>query len=235
MSTGKKMERTDLQGQFRAGSASAKDAAGTARRGEYIGHQIRQIRKSRGMTLENLSNSTKLSIGYLSQIERNLARPAVDALMRIARELNVSSSMFYSPQGDEFTEGSGAIVRAGNRRVLKFGQGITDSLLISDLSGEIEFLLTDLEPFASSGDRPYSHAEEVVGLVIAGELEFWIKHEQFMLGVGDSFRCKPETPHRYRNPADHKASIVLALSLPTKSERRGFKRADSKVDLERNG
>lgn len=209
--------------------------SGAAQQGDRIGEQIRQIRRSRGLTLENLSRSTKLSIGYLSQIERNLARPSVEAMTRIASALNVNSSMFSSHQDEGTAEGGGSVVRASNRRVLKLGQGITDSLLVSDLSGEIEFLVTSLDPFASSGDRPYSHPEEVVGLVIEGEIELWIDREQFMLGVGDSFRCRPQTPHRYRNPTDLNASMVLALSLITKPERRPPRRNNDKTGLNNEG
>lgn len=37
-----------------------------------LGEQIRNIRKSRDFTLKALAEQTGLSIGYISQIERNL-------------------------------------------------------------------------------------------------------------------------------------------------------------------
>ena len=40
-----------------------------------LGEHVRNIRKNRGITLKELAEKTGLSIGYISQIERNLTRP----------------------------------------------------------------------------------------------------------------------------------------------------------------
>ena len=40
-----------------------------------LGERIRTFRKGKNITLQKLSDDTGLSIGYISQIERNLARP----------------------------------------------------------------------------------------------------------------------------------------------------------------
>lgn len=42
-----------------------------------LGEQIRNIRKSRDFTLKALAEQTGLSIGYISQIERNLTDPSL--------------------------------------------------------------------------------------------------------------------------------------------------------------
>jgi transcriptional regulator with XRE-family HTH domain len=59
---------------------------------DFDGGEIRALRKVRGLSLTALAEQVQLSIGYLSQIERNMAIPSVKALMAIARALDVALS-----------------------------------------------------------------------------------------------------------------------------------------------
>ena len=45
-----------------------------------LGEQVRNIRKKRGITLKELAEKTGLSIGYISQIERDLTDPSLSTL-----------------------------------------------------------------------------------------------------------------------------------------------------------
>ena len=52
------------------GSANA-PTAGQIDPGEAIGGQIRELRKLKGLTLNEVATQAGVSVGYLSQIERN--------------------------------------------------------------------------------------------------------------------------------------------------------------------
>lgn len=55
-----------------------------------IGKRVRQLRLERKLTLEKLSYENDLaSKGYLSDVEKGLARPTVAMLQQIARALGV--------------------------------------------------------------------------------------------------------------------------------------------------
>ena len=45
-----------------------------------IGEKLRQHRKRFGYTLQELSKKTNLSVGYLSNIERDAASPTLETL-----------------------------------------------------------------------------------------------------------------------------------------------------------
>ena len=45
---------------------------------DEIGNKIRGIRKEKGITLKQLSERTGLSIGYLSNLERDSSSPTLD-------------------------------------------------------------------------------------------------------------------------------------------------------------
>lgn len=180
-----------------------------------IGEKIRLLRKSRQVTLKDLAEGTTLSIGYLSQVERNLSSPSVNVLRDIAIALGVNISWFFeapeqSPAGEERF-----IVRKNNRRRLRFRSGITDSLLTPNLNGQIELLLSRFEPGASSGEEPYTHNGEEAGVVMAGQLELWIGGECFLLQEGDSFNFPSSAPHRYRNPGESESVVIWSITPPS--------------------
>lgn len=180
-----------------------------------LGEKIRLLRKSRRVTLKDLAEGTSLSIGYLSQVERNLSSPSVNVLRDIAIALGVNISWFFeapeqSPAGEERF-----IVRKNNRRRLRFRSGITDSLLTPNLNGQIELLLSRFEPGASSGEEPYTHNGEEAGVVMAGQLELWIDGECFLLQEGDSFNFPSSAPHRYRNPGKIESVVIWSITPPS--------------------
>lgn len=56
---------------------------------------LRYIRKQRGMTIEQLSNLTGLSKGYISLLENMERRPSVDAAKKIAEVLEFPWFRFF--------------------------------------------------------------------------------------------------------------------------------------------
>jgi DNA-binding NtrC family response regulator len=54
-----------------------------------IGRSIRELRKSRGLTLKQMSRRTKLSVSLLSQIERAESSASVSSLFKVATALDV--------------------------------------------------------------------------------------------------------------------------------------------------
>lgn len=180
-----------------------------------IGLRVRELRRAKRLTLAQLSAETGLSVGYISQIERDLASPSVAALSGLARALGVSISWFFGTEGAADDSGEGAvIVRREARRQLSFHSGVSDELLCPDLMGKLELLRCVLEPGASSGERLYDHEGEEGGYVAEGELELTIEGASHLLRAGDSFRFSSSRPHRYRNPGSTPAVVIWAMTPP---------------------
>lgn len=179
-----------------------------------LGERLRQLRKRRGLTLARLAEGCGLSIGYLSQIERDLARPSIDALVAVARELGVTVQWFFSGSAEAPPEERGYVVRHANRLRLDYDQGVTDELLTARFSLSLEMILSHLPPGAEAR-KAYSHEGDEVGLVISGRLELWVGERHFLLSAGDSFSYASTEPHRYRNPGPDETVVVWAISPPT--------------------
>ena len=60
-----------------------------------LGADLRSLRKSRKMTIKELSKATEKSLGWISQIERDKSQPSIDDLRDLARVLNVPLSILF--------------------------------------------------------------------------------------------------------------------------------------------
>ncbi|MBT8353272.1 MAG: helix-turn-helix domain-containing protein, partial [Desulfofustis sp.] len=65
-----------------------------------LGNQVRKLRTTRSLTLQDLADLTGLSKPNLSQIENNLVTPPIATLLKIATALGVPIGYFFqeSPQ-----------------------------------------------------------------------------------------------------------------------------------------
>jgi len=178
-----------------------------------IGSQIRELRKAKGKTLQQVADTAGISVGYLSQIERNQSQLPIGVLKKICDALDVHMNWFFQPSADVPAEERDTIVRAENRRKLTFtGLGIHEELLSPNLGGPLELLLSTIEPGADSGD--YSHDGAEAGLVIAGQLDLWIGDNFFQLNAGDSFSFKSTETHRCANSGSEPAKVVWVITPP---------------------
>lgn len=179
-----------------------------------IGARMRELRKAKGMTLKQLAEASELSIGYLSQLERQDTDPSVRALSMIGKALGVGINWFF-PDPEELSNPEAEIVvRADKRRSLKFESGVRDELISPNLSGQLELILTTFDPHSSSGETLYSHKGEEGGYVVSGTLELTVEAKIMTLHPGDAFHFQSNRPHRYANPTAQETKIVWAMTPP---------------------
>jgi transcriptional regulator with XRE-family HTH domain len=175
-----------------------------------VGERIRQLRRTRAMSLEAVAARTDLSIGFLSQIERGLSSPSLRVLATLADVLGVGIAGLFGAK-----ENAGApdkvVTRERQRAKLKLWRtGITKQLLSpAGSDGRLNLFLVQLEPGGSTGDELYTHDGEEAGLVIEGKMKLTVDAESWTLKHGDSFRFASRRPHRFSNPSDDARAVVL--------------------------
>jgi transcriptional regulator with XRE-family HTH domain len=178
-----------------------------------IGNQIREQRKIKGYTLQHVADAAGISVGYLSQIERERSKLPIGVLKRISDVLGVHMNWFFQVHGGGPPEERDIVVRKQHRRTLTFtGLGIVEELLSPNLSGPLEVLLSTIDPGADSGD--YSHDGVEAGLVLTGTLDLWVAGKFFRLEEGDSFSFKSTDVHRCANPSDVPTKVVWIITPP---------------------
>lgn len=194
-------------------SAPAPQEPGPVHAEAAVGHQIRELRKIKNLTLQQLAAEVGVSVGYLSQIERNQSKLPIGVLRRLSDALGVHINWFFQGMNDTPPEERDIIVRKANRRRLSFtGLGIREELLSPNLSGPLELLLSTIEPGADSGD--YSHGGAEAGVVLAGVMDLWVDGRKFRLEEGDSFSFSSSATHRCANPGTEPAKVIWVITPP---------------------
>ena len=195
-------------------SNPASAAGGNASSGGLVGAKLRALRKRRGMTLQAVSDAAGVSVGHLSQLERDITSPAVKTLHDISVALGVGISWFFEEASDDSVD-SKYVVRHADRKRIHFADGIDDYQLNSRAVERLGLLYCVFEPGASSGEEPYTHEGEEAGYVMSGKLELWIDEQQTTLEPGDSFSFRSECRHRYVNPGTDPAVVIWAMTPPS--------------------
>ena len=183
--------------------------------GILVGRQIRDLRKAKGLTIAELAERIEKSVGYVSQIERDLSELSIPGLKRIAEALEVQISWFFHPTGAAPAAERDYIVRRGNRRRLSLtGIGVTEELLSPSLGGATELVLTRVPPRSTTGAEFVTRKAEESGLVLQGRMELWVGEKHFLLDEGDSFCFGAGESHRIHNPGDTECVVVWVITPP---------------------
>lgn len=181
-----------------------------------VGAQIRDLRKARGLTLQGLADKIGRSVGYVSQIERNISDVSIPTLKEVADALDVTINWFFQGNANAPAEERDFIVRAANRRKLEFsGTGMVEELLSPNFSGAFEMILGTFAPGAATGSEKYTRVGEVGGFLVSGVLNLAVGDKQFQLSPGDAFTYPSMDPHRCWNPGREAAVVVWVLSPPS--------------------
>ena len=177
-----------------------------------LGADLRALRKTRGLTLSELSEQLGRSVGWLSQIERDLSDLSVSDLREIAVALDVSVSMFFN-HSPAPAEEAGYIVRAGARRPVGTSPaGLIEELLSPDLTDDFEMVHSTFKPGCII-TKPVTRPTQEVGYVVSGKLDLTINGKRFTVAEGDSFRIRGE-PFCYANPYDETAIAIWVIAPP---------------------
>lgn len=174
-----------------------------------VGRQIRELRRSRGITLSELAEDIGRSVGHLSELERGISPITLDKLDKIAVRLDVSISWFFSAGTLEETPESGIVVRRDRRRELNLSRaGVREELLSPHLTGGLEMILTTFAPGAETGVEGRQRKGEEGGYLMSGELELRIDGQEVLLQAGDSFQLPADGRHWCRNPGEAETQVV---------------------------
>ena len=179
----------------------------------HVGNDIRALRKSRGMTLNELCDALGRSIGWLSQVERGQTDPSIPDLKAVAAHFNVPVGFFFR-NADAPADERGWIVRAHSRAVMGSPEdGLTEELLSPDIGGEFEMIRS---VFAPGARREVMAARDTQdgGYVVSGELEMTIGGQSFVLKAGDSFQFDRQ-PYGWINKGNEPAEVIWIISPPT--------------------
>ena len=178
------------------------DDVGAADLGRRVAENLRQRRKARGMSLDDLARSSGVSRAALSQIETCKSNPTVSVLWKVAVGLGVPfAELIGAPR-------SGAmLLRRNDAQVLRSSDGKLESRPLAPAGASPLVELYELRLGARSTHSSEAHAPGTHELlvVLSGQLKMHVDGETYELGAGDSVAFAADRPHAYENPVGSEA------------------------------
>jgi transcriptional regulator with XRE-family HTH domain len=191
-----------------ANSAESADVKGVEPLHQQVCQRVRNLRKSRGWTLEQLSSLSGVSRSMLSQIERGAANPTLGVAYRIAQAFSLSL-------GDLVDVGPSApridVVRSGDRSAIfrEDGSCLIRTLSPLRLEKDVEFYELTLRPGACLESAPHYVGTREFVTVSKGEVRLISGGETTNLSPGDSAHYPADVPHRLDNLGKSDAVLFL--------------------------
>jgi transcriptional regulator with XRE-family HTH domain len=177
-----------------------------------LGADLRALRRARSLTLADLAQVLNRSVGWLSQVERDLSQPSVADLRALAQALDVSLSSLMLGAAAPAHE-AGHVVRAAARRPIgSRDAGLVEELLSPDLTDAFEVVHSTFAPGAAL-DAPVQRPTQEVGYLLSGRLRLTIGLQVHDLNAGDSFRVRGQ-PFTWANPWDEPAVAIWVIAPP---------------------
>jgi transcriptional regulator with XRE-family HTH domain len=181
-----------------------------------LGERIRHRRRARGMSLKDLAESSGISIGLLSQIERGMSSPSLRVLAGMADALQLGLADLFGDAAVLPPSEDKVVVRADERKKLMFWRtGISKELLTPQVDhSTLDIFIVVLEPGGTSGSQLYSHEGEEAGTVMEGSIAIDVEGKEYRLQPGDSFRFASTRQHSFWNPGAARARVLWVNARP---------------------
>jgi DNA-binding transcriptional MerR regulator/quercetin dioxygenase-like cupin family protein len=180
-----------------------------AENSSHPGQRFRRLRTRRGLSLLQVARATRVSIGFLSALERGQMRSSIATLRRIARFYGTNILSLFETAGDH-----PRLVRPNQRKILETTPDVRMELLAWG-NTVMEPHLFRIKPGGGSGES-YSHEGEEFLHVLRGNFEIWLDaKEHYQLKPGDSLYFESTTPHRWKNPGRTETWLLWINTPPT--------------------
>jgi transcriptional regulator with XRE-family HTH domain len=173
------------------------DDVGAADLARRVGMQLREKRKARGMSLDELAAASGVSRAALSQIELFKSNPSLGVLWKIAVGLGIPFSELIGGEGQGVS-----VLRRSDAQVLRSADGKMESRPLSPAGSNpwVEIYELRLAARASHSSDPHAPGTREIVVVLSGSLHLHVAEEVYLLGAGDSISFRADEPHAYENP-----------------------------------
>ncbi len=186
-----------------------------------VGSKIKGIRESKNLTVEEIAESSGLSVEQINSIENDQNLPSLGPLIKIARALGVRLGTFM----DDNDSLGPVICRAADRErdnSISFSNGATDArkhmeyhpLAQQKAGRHMEPFVIDVNPTENLDYKLSAHEGEEFIYVLEGKLEIEYGKEKYTLNVGDSIFYDSIVKHHVHGVPGKSAKILAVVYIP---------------------
>ena len=180
-----------------------------------IGKKVREVRLSKGITLEELAKKTAFTKGYLSKVEHSEKGPPVSTLIRIAEALEVRiSEIFGENQEPELV----SLIKKHERKFIvrsgtQFGYSY-ESLAYKFPKRRMDPYLLTRPPHQKKDLFDFKHPGQEMFFVLQGKMEFCHGDKRYILEEGDCIYFDSNIEHHANNIGDIDIKMLMIIFTP---------------------
>ena len=178
------------------------DDLGAAELAERLAGRLRELRRSRHWSLDDLSRASGVSRAALWQIESQRSNPSIGVLWKIASGLGLAFAELFGATAEQVM-----VQRRAESPAVRSGDGKMESRLVSPPGGAVGIEIYEMRLAARSSHQAEGHragTREVI-TVLSGALRLRVGSETYDAGSGDSVAFPADKPHAYENPGQSEA------------------------------
>jgi transcriptional regulator with XRE-family HTH domain len=172
--------------------------------------RLRDERRLRGWSLDDLAERAGVSKSLLSKIERDQVSPSLRTLKALADGLDLPLAwLLHEDHLEQF------IVRKDRRQQFVVpGSEIRREIIAPALMRQLTMLIAYLDPGQISFGQPDAHHGEECLHVLKGQLTANIGGQTTVLDEGDTLYFNARVPHDFRNNGEEEVQVLVALLYP---------------------
>jgi|SRR6056297_2373879 len=175
---------------------------------DIVNKKIRKLRKSKNITLKELSSKTNLSVSFISQVERGVSSITITSLKKIADALEISMKDLFEVEEEE-----SYVRKKDNKILVNLENSFTSHVRLSGKFENRKLEAVILKLAANSTDMtPFSHEGEEFYYVIKGTGVFIIDEKEYLVKAGESIHFPSTIPHTVINPHDEEFQAVSVVT-----------------------
>jgi transcriptional regulator with XRE-family HTH domain len=187
------------------------DDVGAADLTRRVAENLREKRKDRGLSLDELALASGVSRAALSQIETAKSNPSLSVLWKIAVGLQIPFAELMGEAGPTVN-----LLRRADTQVLRSADGRMESrpATPAGLSRHLEVYELRLSARSTHASEAHAPGTSELIIVLSGSLRMHVGNDKYELGAGDSLAFPADRPHAYENPGAGEARYHDVIIYP---------------------
>lgn len=179
-----------------------------------IGSKIRKLRKTKKITLKELSESSGVALATLSRIETNKMTGTVKSHQAIASALGLSLPQLY---GDMELESKPVDFQSQENRTDVFihnDKASYDMLTNRVLSKKMMPVMLKIAPGGETSTEELPKQTEKFIYILKGECKTFVGSEAYTLKKGQTLYFDASLPHHFKNTGSEETRAICVITPP---------------------
>lgn len=173
-----------------------------------VGKNLLAIRKSRGLSLDQVAELTGVSKAMLGQIERGDSNPTISVLWKIVNGLRISFTSLIEEENPKISviakeDIEPFLEQEGNYRVYP--------MFPFDQRKGFEIYTVHMAPGCNHTSEPHNDGVEEYIIIVRGSLDISFNDELYNIPEGNAIHFPANQPHSYHNNTDQEISYITMI------------------------